>query len=646
MTSGDRVAGAGSGRKRLGLLIAAAAILIGAAIGLSAKNAIWEGWLIDRLFQLRSLASKQETRSDWPVIVVGLDQTSLDSEKLSALPRVLMTPPMAEAGQGVLDAGALAVGYDFIFAYSAEGIPHPDTGELLLSGFDTPLKAFLYRNRGKVFIAHAENGVPHRSFSGVAGPKGVRSVIISPDPDGVVRRHEPVASLEESPFLIDAMLAASGADVDQSYIPLPASRLASSVPYLSLVDVLGMLESPDGLEILKSHVSGRIVLFGGLIPTEDHHAYSDRFLPRLPPDFAETGSSGRPQFRSKSTAGVLMLADFIDAGLTGRFAVDPPMGVVLTAASVFAFLGALAGLLLPLLTLPLVAVVGVLTGLGVSLFGLDFGVLVPPAVAPVACVGAMVIASVGKVGILQRRERSLMRLFGHYMAPDVIRQMAHSEELPQLGGETRHVVVAFIDIVGFTKMSESLEDQEVVRVVNTCFDAIGTVITRHQGYIDKYIGDAIMAVWNAPNTVDNPEKASVDASMEIIALLENMRDATGQQELDLRIALNAGPVLVGDIGGEHRRSFTVMGTTVNTASRIESVAKEKHVRLALSQSVAGGVPGFYALKEIWAGHLRGLSQEMTVYTLDSPETYMEAAKPVTGRAEKPRNSKLLTFPKR
>jgi len=257
----------------------------------------------------------------------------------------------------------------------------------------------------------------------------------------------------------------------------------------------------------------------------------------------------------------------------------------------------------------------------------------------------MVVSAVGKVIVLQRRQRSLVRLFGHYLAPDVIKHMARSEQLPELGGDTRHVVVAFIDIVGFTKMSEKLADQDVVRVVNACFDAIGQSITKHQGYIDKYIGDAIMAVWNAPNTVENPEKAAVDAAHEIINLLDHIRQITDQQELDLRIALNAGPVLVGDIGGEHRRSFTVMGTTVNTASRIESVAKDKKVRLAISQSVADGLPKSYPLSEIWTGQLRGLSTDLSVYTLDVAEIYMESAPKDAERQSGQESSNLVEFPR-
>jgi adenylate cyclase len=645
MTSGGRFADATLGRKKLILLIALVAVSAGIAIGLSAKKAIWEGWFIDRLFQIRATLTADREVPPAPVVVVGLDQASLDSARLQTLPRVLMTPLMAMAGQAVLDAGALAVGYDFIFSYNADGFVDPSSGEARLDGYDTTFKRFLFSNRGKVFIASAQLGVPHRSFIGAAGAGGVRSVIVTPDSDGVVRRHEPMAATDGDGHMIDALLARSGGELTGEYLAIPYARLATSQPYFSFIDILNMMDTEEGRAEIRKQFEGKVVLFGGLLPTEDHHYYSDRFLPRVAPDLAPTGLTGRPQFLTDYTAGVLILADLVGAALTDRIAVEPPTGSLPTLAVLFAAAGTLAGLMLPLSALLPVAFLGAIAGLGVSYLGLEAGLLISPGVAAVACVSAMVVSAVGKVSILQRRQRSLVRLFGHYLAPDVIRQMARSEQLPELGGDTRHVVVAFIDIVGFTKMSEKLADRDVVRVVNSCFDAIGKVITRHQGYIDKYIGDAIMAVWNAPNTVERPEQAAVDAAVEIINLLDHIRTITGQPPLDLRIALNAGPVLVGDIGGVHRRSFTVMGTTVNTASRIESVAKDKKVRLAVSHSVAEKLPRTYPAVEIWSGRLRGLSSDMAVYTLDRAEMYMEPEDRPAAQPTGQDRANLLKFPR-
>jgi adenylate cyclase len=611
------------GRKRLTAVIAFLALAAGTVLGLGAQNAIWEGWFVDRLFQAKSVLSQKEKSQRAPVAVVGLDQVSLNSDRLATVPRVFMSPVLATAGQAVLDAGAAGVGYDFVFAFSADSFADPNTGEERLRGFDRPFLRFLYQNRGKVFVSRTSTGVPHRAISAAAGTSGVRFAEVTPDTDGVVRRHTPELPLIDSPLLIDALLASADASISTSYTMIPEHRLASSIPYLSLIDLLALTETKAGREKIKAFSEGRVILFGSTMPNEDEHLYSDRFLRQMSAEIAETGESGRPGGRH-ATAGVFVLADMVGAALSGRIALDPPVGTLALLAFVFAVAGTAAGLLLPLSILPVVAVGSISVAFGISLIGLQLGYLIAPGVAPVAVMASMIVAAIGKVGVLQRRQRSLVNLFGHYLSEDVIRQMADSEELPALGGETRHVVVAFLDIVGFTKMSEKLPDHEVVRVVNTCFDMIGQVITKHGGYIDKYIGDAIMAVWNAPNTVENPEQAAVDASREIIALLDEIRKETGQGSLDLRIALNAGPVLVGDIGGEHRRSFTVMGTTVNTASRIESVAKDRKVRLAFSDPVASNLQDGYPIKNIWSGRLRGLSHDTHVFTVDDPAVFIES----------------------
>ncbi|ADZ70399.1 CHASE2 domain family [Polymorphum gilvum SL003B-26A1] len=600
------------------------AALAGFAAGLGAVGAIWEGWVTDRLLQVRAIALDPPVEADFPVAVVGLDQASLTSKRLETIPRVFMSQAFAKAGRALFEAGATAIGLDFVFAFSADAFSDPQTGEARLRGYDRPFLQFLYDNRGRVFVARTSSGVPHRSITAAGGTDGIRSTEIVTDSDGVVRRHRPTAPLGQSGAFVDALLDKAGATIDRPYMPLPSARLGSVTPYLSLVDVLDMMTTPEGRAGLETFARGRVVLFGSTLANEDEHLYLDRFLPVRDAVGAVAGPAGRPPLRG-ATAGVYILADLIGAPMSGRIAIDVPFAVVIGLTLAFAVAGALAGLNLPLPSLPVVGILLVAAGLGLALAGLAGGRFLPPAAVPVAGLGALVVAGIAQVAVLKRRERELVRLFGHYLAPDVIRRMAEQERLSDLGGETRHVVVAFIDIIGFTKMSEKLADREVVSVVNACFGAIGAAITRDEGYIDKYIGDAIMAVWNAPNDVAEPEQQAVGCALKILALIPDLRRRTGQADLDLRIALNAGPALVGDIGGEIRRSFTVMGTTVNTASRIEAIAKDAGVRLAFSGPVAAALPPETRMVPLWQGRLRGLSAETTVLTLDDPRVWIDGA---------------------
>ncbi|MGY4750844.1 adenylate/guanylate cyclase domain-containing protein [Pannonibacter sp. Q-1] len=624
MTGSGRAQTAATERIRLKAAMVLIAAALGIVSGFASIHAIWEGWMTDRLLQLRA-AAEPLPQDRFPVAVVGLDQAALTSKRLEAIPRVFMSQAFAEAGSGLFEAGAKAIGLDFVFAFSADSFADPQTGEARLRGYDRQFLQFLYQNRGRVVVARTSTGVPHRSISATAGNEGVRSTEIFTSNDGVVRRHRPAVPLENSPAFVDAMLSLMGANIAEPYMPLPGARLASTVPYLSLVDVLDMMDSEEGRAKLHEFADGRAILFGSTLPNEDEHLYLDRYLPREGVPGAIEGAMGRPPVRS-ATSGVFILADLVGAPLTGRFATDAPLAAVAGLIIAFALAGALAGLNLPLPSLPFVAAGLIGGGLAIAFAALMGGSVLPAGAAPFAGFIALMVAGVAQVAVLKRRERELVRLFGHYLSPQVIKTMAEQERLSDLGGETRRVVVAFIDIVGFTRMSEQLPDREVVKVVNTCFEAIGGEITRFEGYIDKYIGDAVMAIWNAPNDVEAPEQHAVDCALAVVAMLPELRRRTGQPGLDLRIAINAGPALVGDIGGETRRSFTVMGTTVNTASRIETIAKEAAVRLAFSGSVAEGLNA-PALLPLWKGTLRGLSVETEVLTLDDAALFMEESGP-------------------
>src|SRR5690606_12486222 len=386
---------------------------------------------------------------------------------------------------------AVGVGYDFVFAFSADAFVDPQSGEARLRGYDRRFLKFLYDHRGEVFVASTTTGIPHRAISAASGTLGVRSAEITPDSDGVVRRHTARTPLSESPSLIDALAERGGSTVERPYIVLPTSRLGASTPYLSLVDVLSCMKTEEGRTALRDFAHNRVVLFGSTMPDEDEHLYADRFLPSSPTAPSSPCGDYRPPIRY-ATSGVFILADLIGAPVSGRYATAANPALVYGLVGGFAVAGAFAGLGLPLVVLPFAAVGLIAAGLAPVLAGFALGVIVPPAAAASSGAVALVVAGVAKVGVLQRRERSLVRLFGHYLSPEVIKRMADQERLSDLGGETRRVVVAFIDIVGFTKMSEKLADRHVVSVVNTCFDAIGAAITDSEGYIDKYIGDAIM----------------------------------------------------------------------------------------------------------------------------------------------------------
>lgn len=175
----------------------------------------------------------------------------------------------------------------------------------------------------------------------------------------------------------------------------------------------------------------------------------------------------------------------------------------------------------------------------------------------------------------QARERAVAA-FGRFLDPRVVHMLVESGETTQtLSGKSREISVLFSDIRGFTTISEKSTPEQVVELLNAYFSLQSEVIFKHGGTLDKYIGDAIMAFWNAP--VDQPDHAlrAVAAALEMGEKLEQFREQAGDlgRELEVGIGVHSGPAVVGFIGSANRQDYTAIGDTVNLSSRIEGLTK-------------------------------------------------------------------------
>ena len=163
--------------------------------------------------------------------------------------------------------------------------------------------------------------------------------------------------------------------------------------------------------------------------------------------------------------------------------------------------------------------------------------------------------------------------------------------------EERNLTVLFTDIVGFTSLSESMSATEVAAFVNHHLTLIGSVIEAHGGTIDKYVGDSVMAFWGAPERIENPVEPAARAALDIAGIIheDNLkRQEEGLPPVHIRIGLHGGPLVVGDIGAPSRVNYTVIGDTVNVASRLESLGREvdpdAEVIVLASQEVGNNLP--------------------------------------------------------
>lgn len=218
-------------------------------------------------------------------------------------------------------------------------------------------------------------------------------------------------------------------------------------------------------------------------------------------------------------------------------------------------------------------------------------------------------------------EKEFMRdTFGKIVDPEVrdyLMSGAGRASLGEaLGGETREVTVLFCDIRSFTTMSEKMAAAEVVSLLNRYFTALGKCITKHHGIINKYIGDAIMAIFGAPVASQNSAEDAFLAAIDMRKALEKVNkefEAEGLPYLKFGIGIHTGPVFAGTIGAENRMEYTVIGDTVNTASRLESLCKNYAVDLLLSEAAAKKLKKS-DLCFIADAQIRGKTEPMKVYT--------------------------------
>lgn len=185
-----------------------------------------------------------------------------------------------------------------------------------------------------------------------------------------------------------------------------------------------------------------------------------------------------------------------------------------------------------------------------------------------------------------KQKRWIKNTFSQYLSPEVVEIIVKDPSRLKLGGEKKDMSVYFMDIAGFTSMSEKLLPEEVTNLLNMYLSELGDVILLNKGVIDKYIGDCIMAFWNAPLDVPEHRTLSVKSAIECIRKIEelNKKKRVGL-DISVRIGINSGQCVVGNMGSSKRFSYTVLGDVVNLASRLEGANKFFHTNIMVSEDV-------------------------------------------------------------
>jgi adenylate cyclase len=220
----------------------------------------------------------------------------------------------------------------------------------------------------------------------------------------------------------------------------------------------------------------------------------------------------------------------------------------------------------------------------------------------------------------------IKKQFEHYLAPAMVKKLQKDPSLLRLGGDTRTMTYLFSDIRGFTPISEQFktDPQGLGKLINRYMTPMTDLVMRKEGTIDKYIGDALMAIWNAPLDVDNHAQLAIDTAMEMEVELKKLNKelkADDLMELGVGIGINTGDAVVGNMGSNQRFDYTVLGDSVNLAARLEAQTKEYGVFFMFTEHTLGHITTPENLTMLDKIAVKGQTAPVTIYTILNDHKY-------------------------
>jgi adenylate cyclase len=364
----------------------------------------------------------------------------------------------------------------------------------------------------------------------------------------------------------------------------------------SIINSWALIEEGKEPQVAPSEFSGKTVLIGGNAPGI---------------------LDNRPTPLSGACPGVEIHATMLDNLLRRDFIRVPPPAVffgflifvsLLTAvgASVLRRIRQLVVFFIFCLAIPCVAVWFAFR----SGFWLDF--VVPEFAVSAAFLGASLV----NYSVEGKQRRFIKSVFQHYLSPDVIERVIENPALLRLGGEKREITSFFSDVAGFTTISEALAPEDLVNLLNEYLSEMTDLILSSGGTLDKYEGDAIIAFWNAP--LDQPDhalracRAALSCQKRLAELQPRFLEKYGRA-VAMRIGLNSGAAVVGNMGSTRRFDYTAMGDTINLAARLEGACKQYQVPLLIGETTFRLVKDDLAAREVDIIRVVGKAKPVAVY---------------------------------
>jgi adenylate cyclase len=242
----------------------------------------------------------------------------------------------------------------------------------------------------------------------------------------------------------------------------------------------------------------------------------------------------------------------------------------------------------------------------------------PPATPVAGALFALLGVTAESFLVERQRKREIQAIFGSYVAPEVVTMLVRDPAAIRLGGERRELTALFSDLAGFTDLSEKIPPEQLLAVVNLYLQEVSDCLLANGAYIDKYIGDAVMAVFGAPQSLTDHAAAACEgalAAQRVLAGLNPRFERDYGCTLRMRIGINTGDMIVGNMGSERKRNYTVLGDAVNLASRLEAANKEFGTSILLGETTARRVQDRFATRPLTRLRVKGKTEAVEVHEL-------------------------------
>ncbi len=558
----------------------------------------------DRFFLPRDPADR--------IVIVAINDASLAKIGRWPWPRTVH----AELITKITEAGAGAIGYDVNFPESSDAESDAALARAIRAAGNVvlPVELPLQIVGGKLLF---EPGAAVRSIPLIqSAAKAVGHTNTPQDADGIVRR------------LPLSVAASDGSSIrsfsyEMAALALPSAPALTTIPGDRFARMTVNYPGAPG-RVFKT-VAASDILQG----TADLSVFRNAivFVGATAQDLHD--QQNVPTSRGVAMSGVEIHASAFDT-IASRAWLRPVSGWV--EALSLLLIGLMLGLIVPRFRARVSASVALVLWIGwiiVAFFAFDRGFLVDiiwPSLVIVFAYGALLLER----WIATESQRKTIRgAFSQYVSPSVVETLLRDPSKLKLGGERRRMTVLFSDLRGFTTLSEGLSPEQLVEVLNKYLHEMTQIVFEEQGVLDKYIGDAVMAFWNAP--LDQPDHAirAVRTAVRMRDRLKEMNESHAFPPgivLKVGIGMNTGEMVVGNIGGEMRYDYTVIGDSVNLASRTESLCKEYGVEIIVTESTRKELGDAFLIHRLDRVAVKGKKEPVALFHVMGLATQLDAAK--------------------